>query len=102
GIYPIEGLDKGKIKLSDAEKKRMNKYIFSHKFSKKDLANMQKQFGLVYDAECMLDFCKNDGSIATFNYLIDLGIKPTVECLTHLIPKHCGHKNVRNILEKSI
>ncbi|MCJ7638233.1 MAG: hypothetical protein MUO21_12150, partial [Nitrososphaeraceae archaeon] len=63
GIYPIEGYPiKDKVKLSDNEKKRMNKYIFSHKFSKKDLANMQKQFGLVYDVECMLNFCKNDGS----------------------------------------
>ena len=60
---------------------------------------MRKQFNLEYDDECFLDFCKNDGSMATFNYLMEFNITPTIECMYHIIPFHCSHVNVRNILK---
>lgn len=104
GTYPIDGLsNKTIITLTDDEKIFMKKFIFGKaNFNKTQISNMKKQFQLEYDLGCMLDFCKNDGNITTFKYLIDQGIKPTVECLRYLIPHHCFHKTVHKILELSV
>jgi hypothetical protein len=99
GRYPILGIPiKDKILMNDLEKKQLKKNIFLHQFSKKDLNNMRKQFILTFDQECMADFCKNDGRIAIYKYLIDLNLKPTVDDLINLIPKHCSHSNVHTLL----
>ena len=104
GTYPIDGLDhKTIITLTDDEKIFMKKFIFGKAtFNKTQISNMKKQFQLEYDLDCMLDFCKNNGNTVIFKYLIDLGIKPSVECLRYLIPHHCHHKNVHKLLEMSI
>ncbi len=103
GIYPIPGIPpNNKIILTENEKEKLLEYIFKKSFPKKELNNMKKQFSLTYNDECMLDFCKNDGSLATYKYLISLGLKPTIECLYYLIPKHCSHRNVKNILDDAL
>jgi hypothetical protein len=103
GQYPIDGISKkDKIKLNLEEKKLMNKYIFNYVYCKSDIIALKKIFDLTFDDECLLDFCKNYNSITILGYLIDHGIKPTVECLYHLIPKYCKHQKVHSILEKSL
>lgn len=105
--YPVDGVNiKTIVKLTPAEKMYINKSIFTRKpnasFTKHQISSMQRQFELEFDEECMLDFCINDGNFELFKYLTQSGVKPTVECLHHLIPKFCFHKKVHNILNLSI
>ncbi len=102
GVYPVAGINpKTTIILSEDDKTIIKSNIFNGRFDKNQIINMKKQFNLEYDLDCMLNLCKNNDSIAIFSYLVSLGIKPTIECLYHFIPKHCKHKQVHKILEMS-
>ena len=101
GYYNIPGVrSKQKLTLTDDQKKLVSVSIFRNDFTKSQIETLRKQYDLTFDIDCMLALCKNSGSMALFNYLADQGIKPNMECICHLIPKHCGHAKVRDILKR--
>jgi len=103
GNHKIIGVNpKQKWKFTVDQKKELNICIFEHMFTKAQIESMRKLYDLTYDIDSLLSLCKHEASIPVFNYLVDLGIKPTVECLYYMIPKHCSHSRVHDILSKSV
>lgn len=103
GNQKIIGVNpKQKWKFDENQKKELNVCIFENAFTKAQVESMRKLYGLTYDVSSLLSLCKNSGSIPVFNYLVDLGIEPTVECLYHIIPKHCSHSRIHDLLSKSV
>lgn len=103
GNYNILGVKpKQKWILNDDQKNRLSIYIFENNFTKSQIESMRKTYDLTFTINSLITMCKYIGSIPIFNYLVDLGITPTVECLYYIIPKHCGHSRIRDILNKSM
>jgi len=86
--------------FDEKQKKELSTCLFENDYTKKEIISMKERYGLTFDINSMLTLCKNEGSISVFNYLADLGIKPTLECIRHLIPKHCFHQRVHDILSR--
>jgi hypothetical protein len=103
GNQKIIGVNpKQKWKFAETQKKELSVCIFENTFTKAQIESMRKLYDLTFDVDSLLTLCKHEASIQIFNYLVDLGIKPTVECLYHIIPKHCHHSRVHDILSKSV
>ena len=103
GNYNILGVKpKQKWIFNDDQKNRLSIYIFENNFTKSQIESMRKTYNLTFTIDSLITMCKYNGSIPIFNYLVDLGITPTVECLYYIIPKHCSHSRIRDILIKSM
>lgn len=77
GIYPIPNISQKQIlNFTDYEKKKINEVIFNNYFTLSQIMRMEKQFGLIFDNECVSNFCKNNSDKKIFEYLISKDIVP--------------------------